>query len=90
MRFWEKHGIQANRKNVCSDIQLLMDFGVDIICVRSMQNQKRILEQYSIDHRAPNIAFHVDVKWSSHARQTVEIHCTDIGVDGNLNISQSA
>ena len=31
-----------------------------------------------------------DVKWSKHARQTVEIHYTDIGVVGNLNISQSA
>lgn len=31
-----------------------------------------------------------DVKWSKHARQTVEIHYTDIGVVGNLNIYQSA
>ena len=38
LQFWASHGIQANRKNVYSDIQLLMGFGVDIICVRSMQN----------------------------------------------------
>lgn len=48
LQFWASHGIQANRKNVYSDIQLLMDFGVDIICVRSMQNHyfvgSRLLE----------------------------------------------
>lgn len=26
----------------------------------SIQNQKRILEQYAIDHRFPNIQFYVD------------------------------
>ena len=31
-----------------------------------------------------------DVKWSKHARQTVEIHYTDIGVVGNMNITKSA
>ena len=31
-----------------------------------------------------------DVKWSKHARQTVEIHYTDIGVVGNLSITKSA
>ncbi len=31
-----------------------------------------------------------DVKWSKHARQTVEIHYTDIGVVGNMDISKSA
>ena len=29
-----------------------------------------------------------DVKWSKHARQTVEIHYTDIGVVGNMMSSQ--
>ena len=31
-----------------------------------------------------------DVKWSKHARQTVEIHYTDIGVVGNMDLSKSA
>lgn len=31
-----------------------------------------------------------DVKWSKHASQTVEIHYTDIGVVGNMDISKSA
>ena len=39
LRFWEAHDIHANRKNVYRDIQLLIDFGVDIICIRSMQNR---------------------------------------------------
>ena len=63
MRFWEKHGIQANRKNVYSDIQLLMDFGVDIICVRSIQNRyfigSRLLE-------LPELKLLVDAVESSH------------------------
>ena len=39
LQYWEKEGIHANRKNVYRDIQLLMDFGVDVICIRSMQNR---------------------------------------------------
>ena len=31
-----------------------------------------------------------DVKWSKHARQTVEIHYTDIGVVDALNTVKSA
>ena len=31
-----------------------------------------------------------DVKWSKHARQTVEIYYTDIGVVGNTDLSKSA
>ena len=48
LHFWETHGIQANRKNVYSDIQLLMEFGLDIICIKSTQNRyfigSRLLE----------------------------------------------
>ena len=51
LRFWGAHGIQANRKNVYSDIQLLMDSGVDVICIRNMQNRyfigSRLLEPLS-------------------------------------------
>lgn len=63
LRFWEAHDIQANRKNVYSDIQLLMDFGLDIICVRSMQNRyfigSRLLE-------LPELKLLVDAVESSH------------------------
>ena len=31
-----------------------------------------------------------NVKWSKHARQTVEIHYTDVGLIGNLNIMKNA
>ena len=48
LRFWETHGIQTTRKNVYSDIQLLMDFGLDVICIKSTQNRyfvgSRLLE----------------------------------------------
>lgn len=63
MRFWKKHGIQANRKNVYSDIQMLTDFGLDIICVRSIQNRyfigSRLLE-------LPELKLLVDAVVSSH------------------------
>lgn len=39
LRFLASHGIQATRKNVYSDIRLLMDFGLDIICIKSTQNR---------------------------------------------------
>ena len=48
LRFLASHGIQATRKNVYSDIRLLMDFGLDIICIKSTQNRyfigSRLLE----------------------------------------------
>ena len=63
MRFWKKHGIHASRKNVYSDIQLLIDFGLDIICIRSAQNRyfigSRLLE-------LPELTLLVDAVESSH------------------------
>ena len=63
LRFWEAHGTQANRKNVYSDIQLLMDFGLDIICIKSTQNRyfigSRLLE-------LPELKLLVDAVESSH------------------------
>lgn len=63
LQFWEAHGIHGNRKNVYSDIQLLMDFGVDIICIRNMQNRyfigSRLLE-------LPELKLLVDAVESSH------------------------
>ena len=31
LQFWESHGIQAGRKSVYGDIQILIDQGVDIV-----------------------------------------------------------
>ena len=63
LQFWEAHGIHGNRKNVYSDIQLLMDFGVDVICIRNMQNRyfigSRLLE-------LPELKLLVDAVESSH------------------------
>ena len=39
LQFWESHGIQAGRKSVYSDIQILIDQGIDIVCVKSTQNR---------------------------------------------------
>ena len=35
----EKQGISAHRKTVISDIEQLIDFGMDIVCVKSTQNR---------------------------------------------------
>ena len=63
LQFWEAHGIHGNRKNVYSDIQLLMDFGVDVICIRNIQNRyfigSRLLE-------LPELKLLVDAVESSH------------------------
>lgn len=63
LQFWASNGIPANRKNVYSDIQLLMDFGLDVICVRSAQNRycigSRLLE-------LPELKLLVDAVESSH------------------------
>ena len=63
LQFWASNGIQANRKNVYSDIQLLMDFDLDVICIRSAQNLyfigSRLLE-------LPELKLLVDAVESSH------------------------
>ena len=63
LRFWEAHDIHASRKNVYSDIQLLVDSGVDIICIKSTQNRyfigSRLLE-------LPELKLLVDAVESSH------------------------
>ena len=57
LRFWEAHDIHASRKNVYSDIQLLVDSGVDIICIKSTQNRyfigSRLLELPERRRRVP-------------------------------------
>ena len=54
---------QTTRKNVYSDIQLLMDFGLDVICIKSTQNRyfvgSRLLE-------LPELKLLVDAVESSH------------------------
>ena len=37
--FWEQHGIRAGRKSAYSDIEILQNGGMDIICVKSTQNR---------------------------------------------------
>ena len=61
--FWEQHGIQAGRKSVYSDIEILQNGGMDIICVKSTQNR------YFIGCRLfelPELKLLVDAVESSH------------------------
>ena len=63
LRYWEDAGIRANRKNVYGDVQLLLDAGHDIICVKSKQNR------YFIGSRIfelPELKLLVDAVESSH------------------------
>ena len=39
LQFWQNNGLLAGRKSVYSDIDLLMEMGVDIICIKSTQNR---------------------------------------------------
>jgi predicted DNA-binding transcriptional regulator YafY len=39
VRYWETQGIKAGRKSVYQDIDLLAEFGLDIICQKSTQNR---------------------------------------------------
>lgn len=39
LAFWQQHGIQAGRKSVYTDIELLQNAGMDIVCVKSTQNR---------------------------------------------------
>ena len=39
LAFWQLHGIQAGRKSVYTDIELLQNAGMDIVCVKSSQNK---------------------------------------------------
>lgn len=63
LRLWESKGIQAGRKSVYHDIQLLTDCGLDIICIKSTQNR------YFIGSRLfelPELKLLVDAVKSSH------------------------
>ena len=63
LQFWESHGIQAGRKSVYSDIQILIDQGIDIVCVKSTQNR------YFVGSRLfelPELKLLVDAVESSH------------------------
>ena len=39
LAFWQQQGIQAGRKSVYTDIELLQNAGMDIVCVKSSQNK---------------------------------------------------
>ena len=63
LQFWKNNGILAGRKSVYSDIDLLMEMGVDIICIKSTQNR------YFIGSRlfqVPELKLLVDAVESSH------------------------
>lgn len=63
LRHWQAHGIQAGRKSVYSDIDLLVGLGVDVVCVKSTQNR------YFIGSRLfelPEVKLLVDAVESSH------------------------
>lgn len=63
LQYWQAHGIQASRKSVYSDIDLLMKLGTDIVCIKSTQNR------YFIGARLfelPEIKLLVDAVESSH------------------------
>ena len=38
LKHWSSRGIEASRKSVYHDIDILIALGVDIVCVRSTQN----------------------------------------------------
>ena len=61
--FWEKNGIRAGRKSAYNDIALLLEMGLDIICIKSTQNR------YFIGARLfelPELKLLVDAVESSH------------------------
>lgn len=63
LAFWERYKIQAGRKSVYSDIKLLQDSGMDIVCIRSTQNR------YFVGNRLfelPELKLLVDAVESSH------------------------
>ena len=39
LAFWRENGIQAGRKSVYADIEILQNSGMDIVCVKSTQNR---------------------------------------------------
>lgn len=62
LAFWQQHGIQAGRKSVYTDIELLQNAGMDIVCVKSSQNK------YFVGQRLfelPELKLLVDVVESS-------------------------
>ncbi|MCI7472594.1 MAG: WYL domain-containing protein [Clostridiales bacterium] len=63
LSFWAENGIQASRKSVYADIELLQDSGMDVICIRSTQNR------YFVGNRLfelPELKLLVDAVESSH------------------------
>lgn len=63
LQCWQEHGITASRKSVYSDTDLLINLGVDIVCIKSTQNR------YFIGGRLfelPEIKLLVDAVESSH------------------------
>ena len=62
LAFWQQHGIQAGRKSVYTDIELLQNAGMDIVCIKSSQNR------YFVEQRLfelPELKLLVDAVGSS-------------------------
>lgn len=63
LKHWKSRGIDASRKSVYNDIALLMELGIDIVCVKSTKNL------YFIGSRLfelPELELLVDAVESSH------------------------
>ena len=63
LKNWRNKGIMASRKSVYNDIALLIELGVDIVCIKSTQNR------YFIGSRLfelPELKLLVDAVESSH------------------------
>lgn len=63
LAFWEQHGIQAGRKSVYADIELLQNSGMDIVCMRSTQNRYFVGDRL---FELPELKLLVDAVESSH------------------------
>ena len=63
LAFWQEHGIQAGRKSVYSAIEVLQSSGMDIVCVKSTQNQYFVGERL---FELPELKLLVDAVESSH------------------------
>ena len=79
LAFWQEHGIQAGRKSVYSAIEVLQSSGMDIVCVKSTQNQYFVGERL---FELPELKLLVDAVESSRfipakrSRELVEKLCS--------------
>lgn len=74
LQFWESHGIQAGRKSVYSDIQILIDQGIDIVIL--------LVQEQEADSAAQEVqdagSLHADGEESEQHRQDHQQHSRPI------------